>query len=214
MLDLPYAGGPLGGSGCGKPHASLFAPSAAKVSQGRQRGSRWGHLLICHQIEKTGLGTEATFVGNVVIAKPVQNDLRPEYGPFDIDKGYQTVMHSSTATYVPTRGDHMRDAGLCGSCHTLYTSALGPRGEKVAKFPEQMPFQEWQHSDYATKQTCQDCHMPVVNESVPVTACTVSHARACTGTCLSDRISLSKGCCRIIAANWRRRRCPRRWMRR
>src|SRR5450432_3883307 len=28
---------------------------------------------VCHQIEKTGLGTDATFVGNVVIAKPVQN---------------------------------------------------------------------------------------------------------------------------------------------
>jgi hypothetical protein len=125
---------------------------------------------VCHQIEKTGLGTDATFVGNVVFAKPLQNDLRPEYGPFDIDKGHQTVMHSSTATYFPTKGDHMRDAGLCGSCHTLYTSALGPKGEKLAKFPEQMPFQEWQHSDYATKQTCQDCHMPVVNEAVAVTA--------------------------------------------
>jgi hypothetical protein len=125
---------------------------------------------VCHQIEKTGLGTEATFVGNVVIAKPIQNDVRPEYGPFDIDKGHQTVMHSSTATYFPTKADHMRDAGLCGSCHTLITAALGSNGEKLAKFPEQMPFQEWQHSEYAAKQTCQDCHMPRVNEPVAVTA--------------------------------------------
>jgi hypothetical protein len=36
------------------------------------------------------------------------------------------VMHSSTATYLPLQGDHIRDAGLCGSCHTLITSALGP----------------------------------------------------------------------------------------
>jgi hypothetical protein len=125
---------------------------------------------VCHQIEKTGLGTEATFVGNVVIAKPIENDIRPEYGPFDVDKGHQTVMHSSTATYLPTRGDHIRDAGLCGSCHTLVTAALGPHGEKVARFPEQVPFQEWQHSDYANTQTCQDCHMPRVNEPVAVTA--------------------------------------------
>jgi hypothetical protein len=125
---------------------------------------------VCHQIEKTGLGTDATFVGNVVIAKPIQNDVRPEYGPFDIDKGHQTVMHSSTATYLPAKADHIRDAGLCGSCHTLFTAALGPNGEKVGKFPEQMPFQEWQHSDYAAKQTCQDCHMPRVNEAVAVTA--------------------------------------------
>jgi hypothetical protein len=79
-------------------------------------------------------------------------------------------MHSSTATYFPMFGAHMRDAGLCGSCHTLYTSALGPNGEKLAKFPEQVPFQEWQHSEYATRQTCQDCHMPEVNEAVAVTS--------------------------------------------
>jgi hypothetical protein len=125
---------------------------------------------VCHQIEKEGLGTAATFVGNVKIAQPDKNGERPEYGPFDIDKGHQTVMHSSTATYRPTKGDQMRDAGLCGSCHTLITSALGPHGEKIARFPEQVPFQEWQHSDYATKQTCQDCHMPVVKEPVAVTA--------------------------------------------
>jgi hypothetical protein len=33
-----------------------------------------------------------------------------------------------------------------------------------------MPFLEWQHSEYATRQTCQECHMPVVKEAVAVTA--------------------------------------------
>jgi hypothetical protein len=125
---------------------------------------------VCHQIEKTGLGTDATFVGNVVIAKADKDGKRPEYGPFDVDHGHQTVMHSSTATYLPTHSDHIRDSGLCGSCHTLYTSALGPHGEKLAKFPEQMPFQEWQHSEYQTKQSCQNCHMPEVKEPVAATA--------------------------------------------
>ena len=125
---------------------------------------------VCHQIEKTGLGTDATFVGNVVIAQADKNGKRAEFGPFDIDAGHQTVMHSSTATYLPTHSDHIRDSGLCGSCHTLYTSALGPHGEKLAKFPEQMPFQEWQHSEYQAKQSCQSCHMPEVKEPVAVTA--------------------------------------------
>jgi hypothetical protein len=126
---------------------------------------------VCHQIEKEGLGTDATFVGNVKIAQPDQNGVRAEYGPFDVDKGHRTVMHSSTATYLPTHGSQVRDSGLCGSCHTLITSALGPHGEKIARFPEQVPYQEWQHSDYASaaKQTCQDCHMPVVKEAVAVT---------------------------------------------
>ena len=125
---------------------------------------------VCHQVEKTGLGTEATFSGNVYIAKAVHDELRPEYGPFDIDAGHQRVMQSSTKEFLPMQGDHIRDAGLCGSCHTLYTEALGPHGEKLAKFPEQMPFQEWQHSVYPSKETCQSCHMPEVKEPVAITA--------------------------------------------
>ena len=126
---------------------------------------------VCHQIDPAGLGTPASFSGKVQFSKPISRYLRAEYGPFDITQGHQTVMHSSTATYQPKQGDHMREAALCGSCHTLITEALGPDGRKLGiQFHEQMPFQEWQHSGYAYKQTCQDCHMPVVKEAVPITA--------------------------------------------
>ena len=122
-----------------------------------------------------------------MIAQPDRNGERAEYGPFEVDQGHRTVMHSSTATYRPTHGEQMRDSGLCGSCHTLITSALGPNGEKIARFPEQVPYQEWQHSDYATKQTCQDCHMPVVKEAVAVTALYGQPRDGRIGTRLSDR---------------------------
>ncbi|MDP9159607.1 MAG: hypothetical protein M3O09_05185 [Acidobacteriota bacterium] len=152
-------------------HTQVFSRlPLAKFPNGDRAAEDGVTCSVCHQIEKAGLGTPETFVGKVAFANPIQNDQRPEYGPFDIDKGHQTVMHSSTATYFPVRGDHIRSAGLCGSCHTLYTDALGPKGGKVARFPEQVPFQEWQHSDYATRQTCQDCHMPVVKEPVAVTS--------------------------------------------
>ena len=90
---------------------------------------------VCHQIEKAGLGTDATFNGNVVISKAVREDERPEYGPFDPDHGHQTMMHSSTGGYLPMHGDHMRDAALCGSCHTLYTEPLVAGGAKLPRFP-------------------------------------------------------------------------------
>ena len=125
---------------------------------------------ICHQIESTGLGTPHTFNGNVEVAAASDRKNRPEYGPFAVDAGHQTVMRSSTAGLVPQQATHIRDAGLCGSCHTLYTVARGPDGKPVGKLPEQMPFLEWEHSDYRTKQTCQQCHMPEVAEAVPVTA--------------------------------------------
>jgi hypothetical protein len=152
-------------------HTDVFSRfPLAEFPKGDKAAADGVTCSVCHQIEKEGLGTDATFVGNVKIAQPDKNGERAEYGPFDVDKGHRTVMHSSTATYLPTHGSQVRDAGLCGSCHTLITSALGPHGERIARFPEQMPYQEWQHSEYATKQTCQDCHMPVVKEAVAVTA--------------------------------------------
>ena len=127
---------------------------------------------VCHQIDAADLGTPASFSGNVQFSKPINRYLRAEYGPFDVTMAHQTVMHSSTATFRPTRGDHIREAALCGSCHTLITDALGPDGKETGvKFPEQMPYQEWQHSAYNnTTQTCQSCHMPEVKQPVPITA--------------------------------------------
>ncbi|MDQ2832299.1 MAG: cytochrome c family protein [Acidobacteriota bacterium] len=127
---------------------------------------------VCHQIDAADLGAPASFSGKVQFSKPISRYLRAEYGPFDVTPAHQTIMHSSTATYGPTRGDHIREAALCGSCHTLITDALGPDGKETGiKFPEQMPYQEWQHSAYNdTKQTCQECHMPEVRQPVPITA--------------------------------------------
>lgn len=123
---------------------------------------------VCHQIEKERLGTPESFNGNVVVAKVPDGQTRPEYGPFEEDAAHQRIMQSSTKGFVPRAGTQVRDAALCGSCHTLYTTALGA-GEKEVHFPEQMPYLEWQHSDFNNRQTCQECHMPVVDETVAAT---------------------------------------------
>jgi hypothetical protein len=125
---------------------------------------------VCHQVEKTGLGTPETFSGNVTFASLDNIHQRPEYGPFVVDQGHQRVMQSSTAGMVPQNSDHIRDSALCGSCHTLYTKALGPQGQPIGSLPEQMPYLEWLHSDYPKRNTCQSCHMPEVKEPVAVTA--------------------------------------------
>jgi hypothetical protein len=125
---------------------------------------------VCHQIEKERLGTPQSYNGNVVIASPINKANRPEYGPFEIDSAHQRIMQSSTGAFLPQKADHIRDAGLCGSCHTLKTKALGPGGKEIGSLPEQMPYEEWLHSDYKDKQTCQDCHMPEVHEPVAITS--------------------------------------------
>jgi hypothetical protein len=125
---------------------------------------------VCHQVEKTRLGTPESFNGNVAFASLDNKHNRPEYGPFVVDQGHQRVMQSSTGGMLPQNSDHIRDSALCGSCHTLYTKALGPQGQQIGTLPEQMPYLEWLHSDYPKRNTCQSCHMPEVQEPVAVTA--------------------------------------------
>jgi len=125
---------------------------------------------ICHQISNKNLGTPASFVGNFVIDPPEAPNDRPEHGPFAIDAGHQLVMQSSTGGFVPTEGMQIRDSALCATCHTLYTVSLSKEGKPLGRFPEQMPYLEWQHSDYSGKTSCQSCHMPEVVGDTPVTS--------------------------------------------
>jgi hypothetical protein len=118
---------------------------------------------ICHQIRPDKLGTPESFTGGYVIDVETPFEKRQVFGPFKIESGQTRIMNSATGM-VPTEGTHIRQSEMCATCHTLYTSALGPGGKPVGRLPEQMPFLEWQHSEFREKQSCQSCHMPVVAE--------------------------------------------------
>jgi len=122
---------------------------------------------VCHQIQPTGLGTAATYSGDFTVAPSVTHP-RPLFGPFAPESENINKVHIMGGGYSIEQAAHIRDASLCGSCHTLYTAALGPGGKPIGQLPEQMPYLEWLHSDYRDKQTCQQCHMPAVNEPVVV----------------------------------------------
>lgn len=123
---------------------------------------------VCHQISPENLGSASSFTGGFVVAGPRSDATRPEYGPFAIDAGLRQVMHSSTEGFQPVQGGHIRSSELCATCHTLVTKALDAGGREIGSLPEQMPYQEWLHSDYPDRRTCQDCHMPEAGEPVPV----------------------------------------------
>jgi hypothetical protein len=124
---------------------------------------------LCHQIGPARLGTPESFTGGFVIDPPDAQGNNREYGPFEIDPGHTRIMQSSTEGFVPAQGMHIRQSELCATCHTLITETLGPGGKVVGRLPEQVPYQEWLHSDYKNKQSCQSCHMPVVKQAVPIT---------------------------------------------
>jgi len=124
---------------------------------------------LCHQITKDKLGTRESLVGGFVVDTTRSRGDRAEYGPFKIDDGEKRIMRTSSGGYRPTEGEHIRQSELCATCHTLITTALGPGGQKIGELPEQMPYQEWLNSDFREKQSCQNCHMPVVDEPIRIT---------------------------------------------
>jgi hypothetical protein len=112
---------------------------------------------VCHQAQGDNLGDPEGFSGNL--------DIRPGrkiFGPYEDPSARPMLMHTG---FEATHGPHIRDAGLCGSCHTLYTHHV-PGG---APFPEQTPYLEWQNSAFSVEgsedaRSCQECHMPEVGE--------------------------------------------------
>ena len=124
---------------------------------------------LCHQITEEGLGTEASLVGGFVIDAGDGDGERPIYGPFEIDESRIRLMRSATG-FTQTEAAHIQESEFCATCHTLITHALGPDGEVIGELPEQVPYQEWLHSDYVGERSCQGCHMPVVEEAMPITS--------------------------------------------
>ena len=115
---------------------------------------------VCHQISNERLGTRESFNGEFVIKPTPRDGARVIFGPYRIDRGRKTIMRSVTG-FVQAEGTHIKQSELCASCHTLITQAFGANGEVIGSLPEQMNYQEWQHSDFpGEERSCQSCHMP------------------------------------------------------
>jgi hypothetical protein len=123
---------------------------------------------LCHQIADQKLGSRESFVGRFVIDTERPLGQRHVYGRFKIEAGLSRIMKTSSGGFVPTESEHMRKSEVCATCHTLITHALGPKGEVIGELPEQVPYQEWLHSDYRETASCQTCHMPALKEETPI----------------------------------------------
>ncbi|MGE0141657.1 MAG: hypothetical protein AB7I19_15145 [Planctomycetota bacterium] len=108
---------------------------------------------VCHQTAPGNFGQESSFGGNLQI--------QPAgiiWGPFEEPAEGPMIAQSG---FRPVHGPHLRDPGLCASCHTLKTQHALPGSD----FPEQTPYLEWRNSIYSAEgskeaRTCQQCHMP------------------------------------------------------
>lgn len=124
---------------------------------------------VCHQVQDTNFGKRESFVGGFKIDETAKPGQRRIFGPFETTAGHTTIMKTSS-DFQPQQGNHIRASELCATCHTLLTQTLDAQGKVIGELPEQVPYQEWLHSDFKETRSCQSCHMPVVNEDVPATS--------------------------------------------
>ena len=122
---------------------------------------------MCHQITPENFGTHESFVGGFQVDSTSPMGQRDVYGPYSVDQGRTTIMHSASG-FRQKQSTHVQQSELCATCHTLYTETRGPDGNVIGELPEQVPYLEWRHSDYRDEQSCQSCHMPVVEDSVAI----------------------------------------------
>ena len=124
---------------------------------------------VCHQIRPDNFGQESSLDGGFIIDRQKPFEQRELFGQFEIDKGRARAMHSATG-FQPAKSDHLARSELCASCHTLLTQAFDDQGRPAGSLPEQVPYQEWEHSDYVETNSCQSCHMPAVPVEAPITS--------------------------------------------
>ena len=167
-------------STCHMPMAHYQAKSQGQMSQvfanlpANQAVSQQNMLAVdgvscatCHQIKSDNFGERESFVGGFIIDTKKPLGEREIYGPYPVDQGRSKIMHSSSG-FLQVESKHLIESELCATCHTLYTHTLGPEGEVIGELPEQVPYLEWRHSSFVNDQSCQSCHMPVVEGSTPI----------------------------------------------
>lgn len=155
-------------------HSDVFDTLGDPTTAIFQAASDGVSCTVCHRIEPESLDGEASFNGGFSTQPadpPSDGAAHPIYGPYEIEEGFRHLMRSAV-DHEPQQADHMRSSELCASCHTLITQTLGPDGEALGSFPEQVPYLEWLASDYGpgpTERSCQSCHMPEI-ESAPISS--------------------------------------------
>jgi hypothetical protein len=127
----------------------------------------------CHQVRDEGLGTEATFSGQL----PLGGDDRVIFGPHAAP---QPGPMRRFVSYTPTFGPHVLRSSLCATCHTLRTSGFDAHGEPTGRTVlEQGPYLEWRASAFSDEgptpgpqaRTCQGCHLPTTDaDGAPIVA--------------------------------------------
>jgi hypothetical protein len=149
----------------------IFAhlPATAAADIANSQASDGVSCTLCHQIQAAGLGERSSFTGHFHVDGETAFGQRVIFGRHQVDNGRKRIMQSSS-DFRPEQASHIGSAEHCAPCHTLYTHALDSDGQVIGELPEQVPYLEWRHSSYRDHQSCQACHLPRVDQPMPISS--------------------------------------------
>jgi mono/diheme cytochrome c family protein len=157
----------FGGSGYLDPQNPLHTLAMDAVS-----------CTVCHQVQSEGFGEAGSFSGGMAFDMNTPSGERSLFGPFDPHPAGSKSMAKSSG-FMPLKGEHLSQSEMCATCHDLYTPSIASDGTLNEElFPEQTPYNEWQHSDYLDTTSCIDCHMPKADGEVNLSILTPSIKRS------------------------------------
>lgn len=115
----------------------------------------------CHQILEDSHGN---YSGQILFGTD-----HKIYGPYSDIFPNPMINHTG---YTPVFSSHIKDSELCANCHSLLTPTVDLDGQLTGTyFVEQSIYQEWKNSfAFETEVSCQDCHIPEINESVVISS--------------------------------------------
>jgi len=120
----------------------------------------------CHTMSDKDLGK--VFSGEINF-----DTSRVMFGPYDFP--FVQPMENFVG-FEPVYSEHINDAGLCASCHTLLTNSVDLDGNYTGEqFVEQATYHEWLNSAYGAdkgidRASCQECHMPRIMDTVVISS--------------------------------------------
>ena len=123
--------------------------------------------MVCHRSEDP---TDAQLFNTRLVLHDTPGNGDQRYGPYSYVGAAESPPHpTDVSTFLPT-------SRLCGQCHDITSPVLmGHRVEAsgvvdtTRPFAVERTFSEWRSSAFPGRsQTCQSCHMPVVDHAVPV----------------------------------------------
>ena len=89
---------------------------------------------LCHQIRPDNLGTRESFVGGFVIDTTRPLGERQEFGPYEVERGENRIMRTSSGGYRPTEGTRSAVGAVRDLPHLDHDRARArrPEGRRVA----------------------------------------------------------------------------------